>query len=169
MVGHGKPGPRKAAASSGENAEGEGTSWEEPFSGVFGFAAGDSDRFRPFAKTRGGQATKRSALGSDAEARAFGRHGSDRSRPVVKVRAGRKWKRRASARRQSSRFGSDMSVAAAWFPAFSEGGRKLKRGDFGLTYEFSRGSNPAKTLQSSACAKDTRGAVNPIPRLARLD
>jgi hypothetical protein len=80
---------------------------------VFGFAAGDSDRFRSFAKARGGQATKRSALGSDVEAHAFGWHGSDGFRPVAKVRAGRKWKRRASARRQSSRTGSDASDAAA--------------------------------------------------------
>jgi hypothetical protein len=165
----GKLGPRKAAASSGENAVGEGTSWEEPFSGVFGFAAGDSDRFRSFAKARGGQAKKRSALGSDVEALAFGRHGSDRLRSVAKVLAGRGWKRRASARRQSSRLGSDSSVAAAWFPAFSEGGRKLKRGDFGLAFELSRGSGPAKTLKSSACAKDKRGAANPIQRLARSD
>jgi hypothetical protein len=33
VVGCGKPGPRKAAAPGGENAVGEGTSWEEPFSG----------------------------------------------------------------------------------------------------------------------------------------
>jgi hypothetical protein len=98
---------------------------------VFGFAAGDSDRFRPFAKARGGQATKRSALGSDAEARAFGRHGSVRFRSFAKVPAGRKWKQRASARRRSSRTRSDASVAAAWFPAISEGERKLKRGDSG--------------------------------------
>jgi hypothetical protein len=48
VVGFGKPGPRKAAASSGENAVGEGTSWEEPFPVVFGFAAGDSGRPRSF-------------------------------------------------------------------------------------------------------------------------
>jgi hypothetical protein len=98
---------------------------------VFGFAAGDSVRFRPFAKARGGQASKRSALGSDVETRVFGSHGNDQLRPIVKVRAGRKWKRRASARRRSSRTRSDASVAAAWFPAISEGERKLKRGDSG--------------------------------------
>jgi hypothetical protein len=60
-------------------------------------------------------------------------------------------------------------VTAARFPEFSEGERKLKRGDFGSAFGLSRRSGPAKTLKSSACAKDKRGAVNPIPRLARLD
>jgi len=61
------------------------------------------------------------------------------------------------------------SVAAARLPEFSEGERKLKRGDFGSAFGLSRRSGPVKTLQSSACAKDKRGAVNPMSRLARSD
>jgi hypothetical protein len=58
-------------------------------------------------------------------------------------------------------------VAAARYPEVSEEERKLKRGDFGSAFELSRRAGPAKTLESSACAKDMRGAANPISWLVR--
>jgi hypothetical protein len=105
-VGRGKPGPRKAAAPGGENAVGERTSWEEPFIGSFGFAVGRGVRFRSYARASGGQARKRTVLGSFEDALAFGRLGNDEPRFVAEGPAGRKRKRWASVRRESSRLGS---------------------------------------------------------------